>query len=477
MSAFVIIVRLLWIIRIVANIFSYAHLWWLKEYRFDRMIIHLRTKQGRRIFVIPFHFSHVSLKTILLIIFSAVTLFMLYLLLPFVWWVSFLFIDLLTFPATGLVVFILSVPTILIHQYRILRAMSLLRSHKPMTVIGITGSYGKTSTKEYLTTILSTKYKVLKTAASKNSPIGIAEVILRDLRPETEAFVVEMGAYKRGEIKRMCEMVRPNIAIVTAINPQHQDLFGSIETTLQAKYELIEGLSGKNIAIMNMDNEYVQTMASRAIKDKKNVWSYSIHSKKEAFAATDIQETVGGIQFVVKHKLEQADVSVQVLGRFQAGNITAAIAAAVASGMSLAESAEACKHIKPVEKMMQRTGGVNGSTFINDTFNNNPDAAIAAINYLKTTKGRKILVFQPMVELGKYAGESHEAVGKVAGEVCDEIILTNNNFAHTFFQGAHIFSINKAASYIRNHVQKGDTVLFKGKEAEGVLKKLLSKSP
>src|SRR3989344_5223475 len=220
MSAFVVIVSILWITRIAGNVLSYAKLWWLKEYRFDRMFIHLRTKQGKQILFIPFHFYHVSPKSILLILLTFLLLAFLYMYVPMTWWLAFLVVDLLTFPVTGLVVSFLTVPTIFVHEWRIWRATSVLRSHTPMMVIGVTGSYGKTSTKEYLSTILSTKYKVLKTEASKNSLIGIAEVVLHDLRPDTEVFVVEMGAYKRGEIARMSEMVRPQIGIVTAINPQ-----------------------------------------------------------------------------------------------------------------------------------------------------------------------------------------------------------------------------------------------------------------
>lgn len=487
MSAFVVIVSILWMLRIGLNILSYAHLWWLKEYRFDRMLIHLHTKQGKRILFIPFHFSHVSPKSILLVLLSASTLVLVSFLFPMAWWVALLSIDLMTFPVTGLVVLFLTIPTFLIHEYQIRMATSLLRSHKAMTVIGITGSYGKTSTKEYLSTILSVKYNVLKTSASKNSPIGIAEVILNDMRSDHEIFVVEMGAYKMGEIARMSDMVRPQIGIVTAINPQHQDLFGSIENTMNAKYELIAGLKGKKIAIMNMDNAEVRKMAEWAQKDGKDVWfvtadKKSYDTRKNIFLTESVHLSEKNIHFVVKYQAESAEVVAPVIGVFQAGNITMAIAAAVAAGMTLNDAAVGCNNIHPVEKMMQSMPGINGSTFINDAFNNNPDAAIAAISYLKETKGKKFLVFQPMIELGKYADQSHENVGKAAGAVCDDIILTNDNFYTPFVNGVqeanqkkavHVMSTTSAVNYLKTKVKKGDTVLFKSKESEKILNGLL----
>lgn len=356
-----------------------------------------------------------------------------------------------------------------------------------MTIIGITGSFGKTSTKEYLATILQNKYKVLKTEASKNSAIGIAEVVLPKLRDDHKIFIVEMGAYKRGEIARMAEMVRPEIGIITAINPQHQDLFRTIENTMRAKYELIEGLVGRKIAVFNADNDLVRQMATWVKSPDVSIWSVGqsagkISNAGEHFLIKNIKGDLKGIAFDIVYGKEIVKLKVPVLGEHQATNLSLAIAGAVASGMSLKDAAAAASQIKSFFKTMQPVKGVNGSLFINDTFNNNPDAAVAAINFLTKTPGKKILVFQPMIELGSYAGKSHEQVGVRAAEICDEIILTNKNFYESFIAGVNksakktqvkIMSSGKAADYLRKIVKKSDTVLFKGKEAENVFRLLI----
>jgi len=356
-----------------------------------------------------------------------------------------------------------------------------------MKVIGITGSYGKTSTKEILYTLLAEKYKTLKTEASKNSPIGIAEMILRSLRPDHEVLIVEMGAYKQGEIRTMCDMVKPEIGVITAINAQHQDLFGTIETTMKAKYELIEGLTGKKTGIFNIDNPYVFQMSKWAKRDGVHVQEFSIgkdefagRTKYYAYGCKVIQD---GVSFTYGTGSQKKTVTVPLIGIHQVANIVAASAAAMECGMTFAQVVDAIGNIKPFDKTMKPIRGIHGSLFIDDTFNNNPDAAKAAIDYLSTKKHRKILVFQPMIELGKYTDENHKDVGAEAGKICDEIILTNDNFYMPFAEGVRsqnshlvprVLSPQRASDYLKKIIQPTDTILFKGKEAGLVLARLRS---
>ena len=262
----------LWWIRIVANVLSYIQLWWVKEYRFDRMMVHLGTPQGKRFLIPVWKRPPISPKSVTLTIGTLVFLGWLFFRLPFSWLINLALVDVISFPLTFPLIALVNLATKLYHLVQIRRAVMKLRAHEPMRVVGITGSYGKTSTKEYLAAILSTKYKVLKTVDSKNSPIGIAEVVLRDLQSDTQIFVVEMGAYKRGEIANMSAMVKPRIGIITAINPQHQDLFGTIENTMAAKYELIAGLRGHKLGIFNADDPRVRKMSEWAKRDGRDVW-------------------------------------------------------------------------------------------------------------------------------------------------------------------------------------------------------------
>lgn len=478
----------LWITRISANVFSYIHLWYIKEYRLDRMRIHFRTPQGKRLLLIPWRLPPLTPKTIILAIMSLGVLFFLYFSLDIPILIRLLILDLISFPLLSFLVFIMSLPTKVYHRYQIRRAEHKLASHKTMEVAGITGSYGKTSTKDYLATILGSQFHVMKTEASKNSPIGIAETILHTLRVAHTAFVVEMGAYRPGEIEYMTAMVHPQIGIVTAINAQHQDLFGTLDTTMNAKYELLHGLSGKNIAIVNGDDDRTVVLGQRAVKEGKTVWVYTKSAKNsypfasKLFRASKITWDLSGLEFTLQSDSESVVVVASVVGIHQVSNLLAAVAGAVACGMSIKDAVKAAREVRPAHKVLEVIPGIHGSVFINDTFNNNPDAAKAALTVLAKAKKKKYLVFQPMIELGRYADASHEEVGKVAGSVCDGIVLTNQNFFVPFAKGVKktnpqlkvlVYNAQEAAEYLRKVVTDGDTVLFKSKEAEFVLKKLL----
>ena len=483
MNIVLLLVLVVWSIRIFANVLSYVHLWFVKEYRFDRMLIHLGTPQGRQIFFPSFRLPRISPKTIVIFTGSGVIFVFLFLFLPIHVLLRFLVIDVVTFPITGILVGLLQAPTFLYHRFLIVRAIRLLRDHKPMAVIGITGSFGKTSTKEYMATILSGTYRVLKTEASKNSPIGIAETVLKHLTPDVQVFIVEMGAYKRGEIRAMADMVRPQIGIITAVNAQHQDLFATLENTMRAKYELIQGLQGKKIAIINADNPFTRHMGEWARRDGLPVWWYTARDGTELegvlLEAREIEADEKGVTARIVYGKRAYRLSANVLGEHQVGNISAAIAGAVAVGMDIRDAVKGASRVKPYPKTMEPAKGVHEATFINDTFNNNPDAALAAIDFLAKTKGRKILVFQPMVELGAHAVESHKDVGRKASQICDDILLTNENYYESIVAGAtevgkekkvRVLSARESASYIDKTVKKGDTVLFKGKEAERVFR-------
>ncbi|MBI3386017.1 UDP-N-acetylmuramoyl-tripeptide--D-alanyl-D-alanine ligase [Candidatus Gottesmanbacteria bacterium] len=491
MNIFIILVAIIWGIRILANVLSYIHLWFVKEYRIDRMLIHLRTNQGKRILFLSFRRPPVSPKAILLTIGTLVVLLLLFLYMPFFVLLKLLLIDILSFPITFVLVLVTRAPTFVYHQLVIRAAVAKLRSHKKMTVVGITGSYGKTSTKDFLATILVREFRVMKTEASKNAPIGIAEAVLKNLEPNDQIFVVEMGAYKRGEIAEMTRMVMPEIAILTAINPQHQDLFGSLENTKKAKYELVSGLVGRKLVICNADTEGTRDMGKRAVSDGYIVWWYTtkegpvgkIESSREGkiFYAQGVQSDTHGIVFTCRVGNDRVSVQSSVLGEHQVSNILAAIAAAVACGMDLTDAARAASNINPTPKVMQLIQGINGSTYINDTFNNNPDAALAALNFLAQFRGKKFLVFQPMIELGSFSDSSHRRVGEQAGKTCEVIIVTNHNFYSSFEEGVRkssktiplmALSPSRASEYLEKNVQKGDVVLFKGKEAETIFRRL-----
>lgn len=477
----------LWIVRITGNLFTYISLWFVKEYRYDRMWIHLHTAQGRRLLFAPWKKPPLSPKTVTLFILSGLTLCIIGWQMQYPVFFRLVVLDLLSFPVTAIVVLLLGVPTVIYHEILIYLAVNKLRMHSPMLVIGVTGSYGKTSTKEYISTILSAKYRVLKTLTSKNSAIAVAELVLRELKSDTEVFVVEMGAYQKGEIARMCRIVRPEIGVVTAINAQHQDLFKSLETTMKAKYELIAGLSGRRISVFNADNPRVREMSKWAIKDGLDVRYFTRVLKQDienrpTVVADNIRVNERGIRFQVRLGDELADVRAEVIGEYQAGNIAGAIATAVAAGLPFTQAAGGACEVRPIPKVMELLPGVNGSVFVNDTFNNNPDAALAALDYLETRSGQKYLVFQPMVELGDFAGTAHVEVGKRAAQVCEAVFLTDDNHYNDFVAGSKqaapqkqvwVMDPGSASVQLRKLLRPGSTVLFKGKSSEQVFQRLM----
>ena len=481
-------ISLILVIHITASILTFIHLWYVKEYRLDRMWIHIRNV-GWSIFFTPFRKPHLSPKTSLLFLTTSTTLAGLFYLLPFNRPFTLVIIDLFTFCVTLFWVILLQIPTAVWHHYEISQANHLLKKYPKLEVIGITGSHGKTSTKEFLSTILNYKFQVLKTELSKNSAVAVAELLLHQLNRKHDLLIAEMAAYKKDEIATIARLVRPQIGIVTAINEQHQDLFSSIQNTMHAKFELIQSLTGKNIAIFSGDNPHTLEMARWASELGKKIWLFSITQTtfpvwvEKVIRATDIQVYPKNLTCKIQLNLESYEMTLPLLGKHQVSNILAAILGAVACRMSLREIMIAVKDIHTFRSTMEPVHGINGAEFIDDTFNNNPDAAMAAIDYLSVLDGRKFLVFQPMIELGVYSKSAHEKVGKYASNVCNQILLTNKFAYEDLIQGAKqdsknlkfkVISAHEGSVYLKKELKAGDTVLFKGKEAARILKFLIN---
>lgn len=331
------------------------------------------------------------------------------------------------------------------------RLMTLARrkiaQHKNLVVIGVTGSYGKTSTKEFIAQIVGTKYKTVKTLASQNADIGIAERILKADLSGCEIFVCEMAAYHPGEIASSCSLFgnKIKVAVVTGINEQHQSLFGSIETTMKSKYELVEAVPEGGSALFNGENQLCRQMSS---------WN---HNKKVAK--------------IIINKTHIHKLPAHIPGQHFKENVALACAAGQAVGMTHKETTKAIESIVLPPRTMNVVE--SGSTqFIDDTFNANPQAVYAALEYMKKQKGKKVLVLQPLIELGSYAYEVHEKIGKIAAEICDQVILTNRNFNKPFLAGAASVDGGLKKVYVAEKPMKikEGVILFEGKEAEKYLK-------
>ena len=295
------------------------------------------------------------------------------------------------------------------------------------TVIGITGSYGKTSTKYILHQILSEKYNTLMTPDSYNTPMGICKVIRGDLLPEHEYFIVEMGAYKRGDIKELCDLVFPEIGILTAVGPQHLERFKSIENTTQAKYELIQSLPTNGLAVINIDNNICKELADKT--DTVPLIRYGVNSNDtNRLTADDIKQSETGLSFTLQDNISGAvEISTKLLGKHNVSNILAAVAVAQHCGMTLNEISKALKALEPVPHRLQLMDSGTGITVIDDSFNANPEGAKAALevlsDFLSNGISQKVLVTPGLVELGEQEYDANKKFGSDAAKVCDLVIL------------------------------------------------------
>lgn len=289
---------------------------------------------------------------------------------------------------------------------------------KNLTVIGITGSYGKTSVKEYVYEVLKRKYNTLKTEEHINSEIGVAQTIINYLTKKHEVFVVEMGAYKRGEIKILADMAKPHIGIITGINEQHLSLFGGIKNTVKAKSELVYALPKNGYAILNGDNYYTQKVASK-LKIKKAL--YSVRNERDIYLIN--QKIVKGkTQFTVKYKNKELDFVTNLIGIHNIQNLLAAILVGFKLGLSHNEIKIAISKIKPLEKNLNIISKKK-TNIIDNTYNLNPDSFTAAIELINLLpKGKNIIIMDDILELGDKGVEIHRNIAKKIAKHFDMIV-------------------------------------------------------
>jgi UDP-N-acetylmuramoyl-tripeptide--D-alanyl-D-alanine ligase len=340
-------------------------------------------------------------------------------------------------------------------------------------VIAITGSYGKTSTKDILFHILSAKYKVLKTPGSFNTTMGLCKVIRGELEPEHKIFIVEMGARKRGDVRELCELVRPEIGIITAIGPQHLETFRTIENVMNAKYELIESLPQHGIAVFNADDERCKYLAQKTKDIRVLLYGITETKNKLYLSAKDIVTDNQGIHFLAQNSRNSAvPYSCRLLGRHNVHNILAATTVALELGISLYEIAEAIKTLEQIPHRLQVISGAGGIIIIDDAFNANPIGAKIALEVLNEFKGgKKVLVTPGLVELGEREHEENKQIGIAAAKVCDCVFLIGPKRTMPIVEGlkeagfpeSNIFierSLNSATEKFKHLLKVGDIVLF-----------------
>lgn len=297
--------------------------------------------------------------------------------------------------------------------------------------VGITGSYGKTSMKFYLSELLSSRYETLKTPESYNTPMGVTITIRRDLKPTHEYFICEMGARRVHEIKELCGIANPHDAIITSVGPQHLETFGSIENVVNTKFELADSISALGKIYLNGDNELIRKKAP----DYPNAVTYGLHESCD-WRASDITVSDRGTEFTVTSpEGKTCRYSTKLLGEHNVQNLLGAVAYAVGTGIPMEKLVLPVKRIAAVPHRLQLLDKGGGVTFIDDAYNSNPSGCRAALAVLKLFDAFRILVTPGMVELGAKQEELNYEFGQEAAKACDYIVLVGKNQTLPIYNG------------------------------------------
>ena len=364
-------------------------------------------------------------------------------------------------------------------RYYLRDARRRLREYNP-TVIGVAGSYGKTSTKEFLTTILSARWSVLKPPGSYNTPMGLSRVIREQLEPRHDLFVAELGDWVPGDIRLLCDLIHPRIGVLTTIGPEHLERFKTIERVARTKEELLDALPPDGVAVVNQDDPLVRGLGDRAEGRGLRVLRYgrvptssSQPPSPMTVRARDVRTTREGLTFtVVAEGRGEAAFEIGVLGRHNVANVLAATTVALELGMSLPEIAQAARRIAPVEHRLQPIQGDSGVLVIDDAFNSNPRGASEALDVLAELDARRrVLVTPGMVELAEREFDENRILGRKAAGVCDEVILVGRDRARPILAGlrdagypesrTHVVgNLAEATAHLPGLIGPGDVVLF-----------------
>ena len=516
---------ILWFVWMLKYVLFWLYLWQLKEYHIGRFADHFRTYKGKKLI---FNFVQIF-KLFLLILFLVAGGFLVYLssillllyfgelilflrgiinksikkpkitfkilflgaisfiiTVLFLLWIlrfkksytpiSLLGFDILTPIIVSLIVLLFQPIFVAIRNNTLRKARKKIEKIKLVSglkVIAITGSYGKTSTKEFLSAILSEKFKVLKTNEHQNSEIGIAKCILRDLKPMHQIFIAEVGAYSKGKVREVCSFLKPKVGVVTGVNEQHLALFGSMENLLSAEGggELASALYNGGLLIVNGDNKYCLDLYKKWVSHSeptppsmldRNIDSleggvarpackiYSLSNKiiDSDIWSEDVEVDKDHISFIgMDKRKEMAHFEARVLGKQNVQNLLGAILVAKELGMNFGEISEACKNISEEQAGMTLKHGKHGINIIDSSYSANPDGVFADLDYLSVFdanppspvgygRAKKVIVMPCLIELGEKSMEIHEKIGRKIAEVCDLAIITSKDKFDDLKRGA-----------------------------------------
>jgi UDP-N-acetylmuramoyl-tripeptide--D-alanyl-D-alanine ligase len=334
---------------------------------------------------------------------------------------------------------------------------------KPL--VGVTGSAGKTTTKEAIAHVLGTRFRVLKSEGNFNNHFGLPLMLLK-LHPEHDVAVIEMGMSHSGEIRALAKIAQPEIGVVTNVAPVHLEFFDSLAGIARAKYELIESLPGNGTAVLNADDEYVSQFG-RDFKGK--VLTYGTKETADVRAENVHTRGADGSEFDVIIANGRQRAHLPLVGEHNILNALAAVAVGLVRGMKLSEAVESLATLAPPDKRGQVLQ-LDNITVINDCYNSNPKALNAMVDALAAMKAeRRIVVAGEMLELGAAGEQMHRAAGQHIAEKKIDILVGVRGMAEAMVQSARqagaraefLATSEEAGEWLSREARDGDIVLLK----------------
>ncbi len=392
-------------------------------------------------------------------------------------WGIFFLLMIIRFFIICFVIWLLNRLTNYIKKYLIKKATEKITNQKHLTIIGITGSYAKSTVKKFLTEILSNKFRTICTPRNINTEIGIARFILTTNFSDKDIFIVEMGAYTTGEIKLICDMVKPKIGILTAINEQHLSLFGNIQNTQKTKYELLRSLPKEGLAVTNADNQYCTEFLSELLTP---VVTFGLEKENNPnILITNFKTSSNETTFSYIYKDKEHTVTSKILGDHNALNLGACILVADWLGLSEEEIKIAIENLTRVTELKK----YGHCTIINDSYNSNPDGFKAALNFLSTfpPDTKRIVITRGILELGEKSNEIHQLIGGEISFVADELVIITPDFVDAIKKGIVdkyridvklIYEPDKLIQYFQNTKKQKTAILLENRIPSSVMNEL-----
>ena len=345
-------------------------------------------------------------------------------------------------------------------------ARDILAKSPELIKVAITGSYGKTSTKNVLYHILDEKYYTLMTPASYNTPMGVTRTIREEMKPIHELFLCEMGADHKGDITYLMDFVKPSIGILTSIGPQHLNTFGSLDNIIKEKFEVIERLPSDGLGIINIDNELIR---DHKIENDVRIVTVGIDSEAD-YRAYDVHFDNKGSSFKVMIDDEEYEFETALLGKHNITNLLLGIALGHKLGIETSKIIDAIRELRPIAHRLE-TREINGYHFIDNAFNSNPVSSRLSLDVLAMMPQKRVIVTPGLIDLGKDEERYNEEFGAYMKDRADHVILVGKGRARAILKGLErsgfdmsevdiVDDIYKAFDHIYQNFTKDDTILL-----------------